>query len=235
MDGFTYIDIFDTKGIEYLIIIAFLILIIPFWIIINKPLKIKEKVWEALGILSENILRIPRGLFYSKNHTWTHLEKSGNAIVGLDDLLLHLTGKVEFSHLRAPGERVAKGDFIAVINQDGKHLKIASPISGEIQNVNALLKNQTDVINNDPYGKGWIYKIKPENWVAETNSCLMADEAVSWSKQELARFKDFIAVSKNSQEAVILQEGGELIDHPLSGLPKELWRDFQSQFLDEMS
>lgn len=239
MDGFTYTNIFDTKGIEYLIIIAFLILIIPFWIAINKPFKIKEKVWEALGILSENILRIPLGLFYSKNHTWTHLEKSGKALVGLDDLLVHLTGKVELSNLRNPGEQVTKGDFIAVINQDGKHLNIASPISGEIQNVNVLLKKQTDAINQDPYGKGWLYKIKPNNWVAETNTCFMDNEAIAWTKRELARFKDFIATSssKNSPETAnaILQEGGELIDHPLAGLPEEMWRDFQSEFLDEMS
>lgn len=239
MDGFTYTNIFDTKGIEYLIIIAFLILIIPFWIAINKPLKIKEKIWEALGTLSENILRIPQGLFYSKNHTWTHLEKSGKALVGLDDLLVHLTGRVELSNLRKPGDHVYKGDFIAVINQEGKHLNIASPISGEIQNVNALLKKQSDAINEDPYGKGWLYKIKPDNWVAETNTCFIANEAIAWTKNELTRFKDFIAksISKDSPEAAnaILQEGGELIDHPLAGLPKELWRDFQSEFLDDMS
>jgi glycine cleavage system H protein len=68
MDGFNYNNIFETKGIEYLIIIAFLILIVPFWIIINKQSAIKLQARKALGILSANILRIPKGLFYRRIH-----------------------------------------------------------------------------------------------------------------------------------------------------------------------
>ena len=63
MDGFSYNNIFETKGIEYLIIIAFLVLIIPFWIIINKQNAIKMQVKKALGVLSASVLRIPRGFF----------------------------------------------------------------------------------------------------------------------------------------------------------------------------
>ncbi|PIY03114.1 MAG: hypothetical protein COZ21_10625, partial [Bacteroidetes bacterium CG_4_10_14_3_um_filter_31_20] len=70
MDGFSYFNIFETKGIEYLAIIAFLALLIPFWVVLNKQVKITKQIQNALGILSANILRIPQGLFYSKNHTW---------------------------------------------------------------------------------------------------------------------------------------------------------------------
>ena len=61
MDGFSYNNIFETKGIEYLIIIAFLLMIIPFWIIINREASIKSQIRNAIGILSEGILRIPQG------------------------------------------------------------------------------------------------------------------------------------------------------------------------------
>lgn len=238
MDEFTYSNIFDTKGIEYLIIIAFLFLIIPFWLTLNKPLMIKEKIGLALSTLSENILRIPQGLFYSKNHTWTHLEMSGNATIGVDDLLLHLTGRVAMINLKVPGESVAKGECIALLSQNGKQLKITSPLSGEIQNVNHSLSEKTGLINSDPYENGWIYKIKPDNWKDETSTCLFASQAIAWSKEELSRFKDFIAISleKYAPETakVVLQEGGELIDHPMVELPKELWNDFQAQFLNKL-
>jgi len=236
MDAFTYTNIFDTKGIEYLIIIGFLLLIIPFWIFINKPLKLREKMREALGALSENILKIPQGLFYSKNHTWTHLEKSGFAKVGLDDLLLHITGNVEIADFKNSGEKISKGDVIAEIHQNGKRLKITSPISGEIQSINTTLKENSSVINEDPYGKGWVYKIKPDRWVEETKSYFLAEDASEWVKNELTRFKDFVAMSvkKYSPESamLIMQEGGELSDNPLSEMPKEVWTDFQKQFLD---
>ena len=111
MDGFSYNNIFETKGIEYIIIIAFLVLIIPFWIIINKQAGLKGRYKKAFGILTAGILRIPQGMFYSKNHTWAHLEKSGIAKVGLDDFLLHITGEVKFSNLKNPGDIINKGRF----------------------------------------------------------------------------------------------------------------------------
>lgn len=239
MDGFTYINIFDTKGIEYLVIIGFLLLLIPFWRSLNKPLTVRAKVMSTLGVLSSNILKVPQGLFYSRNHTWTFLEKSGIASVGLDDLLLHITGQVHVNNFKAPGDKVRKGERIAEIAQNGGHLTIKSPISGEIQGVNNSLREEFGAMNDDPYGGGWIYKIKPEKWTEETNSYFLANEATLWFKTELLRFKDFIAMSLNkySPESamVILQEGGELADNPLSGMPAEVWHDFQVHFLDKVS
>jgi glycine cleavage system H protein len=236
MDGFTYNNIFDTKGLEYLIIIAFLVLIIPFWLLINRQSKITRHIKRAFGNLSATILRIPQGLFYSKYHAWTFMEKSGNARVGLDDLLLHLTGDVKIRDLKKPGNIISKGELIIDIDQNGKVLQICSPISGRIMDTNKTLFDNPGVLVEDPYGRGWIYKIKPSEWIAETSSYYLAEGAVTWLKTELERFKDFLAVSmkKYSPETsmVILQDGGELCDNPLSELPDEVWRDFQKSFLN---
>jgi glycine cleavage system H protein len=236
MDGFSYHNIFETKGIEYLIIIGFLIMIIPFWILINKEVSIKTRIRNAIGSLSEGILKIPFGLFFSKNHTWAHIEKSGVAEVGIDDFLLHITGEVKFTGLRAPGSFIRKGELLAGIDHNGKVLQVYSPISGKVTDTNRLLTAAPSAINEDPYEKGWIYKIEPSKWIEETDTCLMANEALEWTRMEFSRFKDFIAgsVTKYSPEAamVILQDGGELCDRPLSDLPDEVWHDFQKSFLD---
>jgi glycine cleavage system H protein len=236
MDGFSYNNIFETKGMEYLIIITFLIMIIPFWIMINRQSRISGNIQKALGILSAGILRIPFGIFHSRNHTWAFLEKSGNAKVGLDDLLLHFTGEVKFNKLKTPGNFINKGELLADIVQDGKLLQLYSPISGRITKTNTMLYDHPEVLNEDPYGKGWVYMIKPSEWISDTSSCYLAEEAVNWSKSELDRFKDFLAVSmkKYSPETsmVILQDGGELCDKPLSELPDKVWQDFQKSFLN---
>ena len=112
MEGFSYSDIFATKGMEYVIIIAFLALLIPFWVVLNKQVKVNKQIQRALGFLSASILKIPQGLFYSQNHTWMYMEKSGAAKVGLDDLLMHITGEVKFSQLKNPGEMINKGDLL---------------------------------------------------------------------------------------------------------------------------
>ena len=236
MDGFSYSDIFATKGIEYIVIIAFLALLIPFWIVLNKQAKITRQIQTTLGALSAKILRIPQGLFYSGNHIWMHMEKAGTAKVGLDDLLLHLTGKVKFSTLKKPGEPINKGDLLTEIDQNGKMLRIYSPLSGKITDTNLTLNESNGMLNDDPYGKGWIYKIKPSNWIAETKSCYFAEEATEWSAKELERFKDFLARTMKNYHSetamIIMQDGGEICDHSLSILPDEIWKDFQKEFLN---
>ncbi len=237
MDGFSYSNIFETKGIEYIVVIIFFAILIPFWIILNKKVKVTRQLQKTLGVLTANVLKIPQGLFFSKNHTWTHLEVSGIAKVGLDDLLLHITGDVKFSDLKKPGQHVRKGDILAQVDRNGKQLTILSPISGEVINANPMLNEDSDAISQDPYGQGWMYKIKPMNWIAETNSYYMAEDATNWSKLELDRFKDFLSLSMRKYSAdtalITLQDGGELCDNPISELPNELWQDFQKDFLNQ--
>ena len=236
MDGFTYNNIFETKGIEYLAIIAFFAILIPFWLLLNKQAKITRQIQKTLGILTAKVLRIPQGVFYSNNHTWTFLEKSGTAKVGLDDLLLHITGEVKLFNLKKNGESIKKGEVIAEIEHQGKVLQICSPISGDIVNFNSTLIENPGILNDDPYEKGWMFKIKPLNWISDTNKYHLAEEATQWSVNELQRFKDFLSATmpKYAPEPsnVILQDGGELLDHTLSELPAEVWEDFQKNFLN---
>ena len=235
MDQFTYTDIFDTKGIEYLIVIAFLLLIIPFWIMLNRPVRLKTRLIETAGALTAGILRIPRGLFFSRNHTWSQLEGSGLARIGMDDLLLHLTGGVEVGFLQSQGEKVSRGDVVARIIQGNKELKITSPISGEIEQVNTGLGESPGVVNEDPYGS-WLYRIRPDKWQEETSKSYLAGEASQWMEGELSRFKDFLAGALAGGDTPasepVLQEGGELVDFPLSGMEQKVWSAFQAKFLD---
>ncbi len=238
MDGFTYHDIFQTKGIEYIIIIIFLSLLIPFWLIINKKKEIVRRIRKVIGILTMDVLKIRKGIYYSNNHTWAFLEKSGVARIGVDDLLMHITGELKMTFLKSPDDTVRKGEVIAEAEQQGKRLKIQSPVSGRIVRENSALLNDPLILNEDPYDRGWLFTLQPDNWVDDTHTYYLADEAVRWSEKELKRFKDFMAVSlgKVSPEPgmVILQEGGELSDNPLSGMPGEIWQDFQEQFLEKV-
>ncbi len=236
MNGFTYQNIFDTKGIKYLVIISFRLLLIPFWLALNKKVKISEQVRKVLGVLTSAVLKVPQGIFYSKNHTWAYLKKSGNAQVSIDDLVLHITGEVKLGQLKSPGDTIKKNELLAEIEQDGKILCIYSPISGKIVDSNPELVANPDLLLKEPYEKGWLFNIKPTNWVADIHSYYLAEEATGWLQSELVRYKDFLAAksAKYSTETsmTILQDGGELADSSLSSMPDGMWHDFQKEFLN---
>jgi glycine cleavage system H protein len=235
MEGFTYTNIFETKGIEYLVIIAFFAVLVPVWAFFNRKPKPAAALNKPNGFISAGTLRIPQGVFFSKYHTWAHMEKTGLAHVGLDDLLVHITGDVKLTQFKKPGEYIRKGELLAKIRYNGYSLDVLSPISGEVQQTNAELEENPALIKDDPYLLGWIYSIKPENWKADTDSYYLAEDATNWAIQELERFKDFLAVSASGvmpqSVGVVLQDGGELMEKPLSSFPKEVWDDFQKNFL----
>jgi glycine cleavage system H protein len=204
--------------------------------IINRRKEITRHLHKMVGTLTADMLKIYKGVFFSNNHTWAHLDKSGTAEVGLDNFLLNLTGEAQINHQQKPGEYVRKGDLLTEIEQKGKVLRIYSPISGKILVANMQLNDSYEMLLDDPFVKGWIYKLEPSDWKAETGYLFLGEEATLWLKKELERFKDFIATSmgRSSPEAsmVIFQEGGELRNHCLAELPDEIWQDFQKEFLD---
>lgn len=236
MDGFTYHNIFETKGIEYIAIILFFALLIPFWYMLNHQSKLKKVIKKKLGNLSAGILKIPQGLFFSRNHTWAHLEKSGMAKVGIDDLILHMTGDVKVASLRTPGETLSKGDLLSEIEHKGNLLRIYSPVSGEVVKANTRLISSPEILNEDPYESGWLCQVKPFKWVEETNTYYLAESATEWSVREIDRVKRFLAASMTKYSAdpekIILQDGGEIRDHPMDELPDKVWKDFQDNFLN---
>ncbi len=235
MEGYTYTNIFETKGIEYLVIIAFFAILVPFWLILNRKTKQSKLVSKTSGLITINSIRIPQGIFFSKYHTWAHLEANGDAKVGIDDLLLHITGNVRIDNIKNPGEIIKKGDLLTRITHNGKNLNVLSPVSGEIIATNSIIADNPEQTTEDPLRQLWIYNIKPTNWKAETNTYYLADEAIIWMLQELARIKDFLstAVTKYIPEpaGIVLQDGGELMDQPLAEFPQEVWNDFQEEFL----
>lgn len=235
MEGFTYNNIFETKALEYLIIVFFFALLVPFWMLLNKKNKPKSQLQSEPGFLTAGTLKLPQGIFFSKYHTWVHLEKNGEAKVGLDDLILHLTGDVSVSLYKSAGEIIGKGEPLARIQYNGNSLELASPVSGEISTGNEMLLENPVLMKDDPYQQGWLYSIKPLNWKADTDSCFLAEDATVWANNELVRVKDFLAISTSKTlsepSVVIMQDGGEIMEKALAHFPQEVWQEFQETFL----
>lgn len=232
MDGYSYIDIFDTKGIEYIVIISFLLLLIPFSIYIEKKATMAGELRKAIAYASDKLWALRKGAYYSKQHTWAQLDGTGLAKIGINGLLAGITGDSRIIPLRYSSEMIRKGDVLAELGSNGKRLRVYSPVSGQVLKINPELESrQSDLPNLE-----WICEIKPVNWKEETGSYFLAEEAIPWLRAEFERIRDFLA-EKSAQHSpglsmVVLQDGGEFAPGALDHLPAETWRAFQLEFLD---
>lgn len=190
----------------------------------------------ALNHFDGQSVQLPGGLFYDKTHTWAFLEPNGLVKVGIDDFMLHITGKITRIEMKQPGEKIKKGDPLCTIVHDGKQLRLYAPVSGTIKSRNPLLSGDASALNRAPYSEGWIYEMEPANWLRELDFLSMADKYREWMKGEFTRLRDFIAsalqVHQGGLSPLILQDGGTLVDNVLSEMEPAVWEDFQSQFID---
>lgn len=234
MDAFSYKNIFDTKGVEYLIIIGFLILLVPFVFLLNRKKRNlnRRTLTPVAGSLESSL---PRGLLLNRNHTWVHLARSGQASVGFDSLVSRLIGDLSISFLKSTGDSIQRGEPIVEFNQGAKRLVLTSPLTGTITDINNILLHEGEWACEDPYGQGWLYQVYPDNWMGETSHCLLADTAARWLVGEVNRFRDFMSARLHlfytGMGNSVLQDGGELRNRLLSDLPAHLWLEIQDEFM----
>ncbi|MBN1602126.1 MAG: glycine cleavage system protein GcvH [Chitinispirillaceae bacterium] len=115
---------------------------------------------------------VPADRKYAKTHEWVKIE--GNlAVVGISDHAQDSLGDITFVDLPKPGAQVRGGSECAVIESVKAAGDLYSPVSGKIAEINESLETVPEKINTDPYGEGWIIKIKDFN-AAEFDNLLDA-------------------------------------------------------------
>ena len=103
-------------------------------------------------------MNIPSNLLYTKDHEWIKIE-NGIATVGITDYAQGELGDIIFIELPEIGDSVQAKDSIGTIEAVKTVADIYSPVDGEILEVNIDLEDQPELINNEPYYKGWIFKL----------------------------------------------------------------------------
>ncbi len=185
----------------------------------------------------ENSVKIPKGLYFDKTHTWAFMEKDGLVKIGIDDFLQHVTGPITRIELKNAGDKIKKGDWLLTLVQKGKQLKVYAPVSGTITTHNKAVVTNSTFLNSAPYTDGWVYTIEPANWMREIQFLNMSEKYTTWLKGEFSRLKDFLAsfmakITTPEFATVVLQDGGVLKDNLLADLGPEVWEDFQTKFID---
>lgn len=117
---------------------------------------------------------IPTDLKYAKSHEWVRVA-GGVGTVGISDHAQHELTDVVFVELPEVGRKVKAGDACAVVESVKTASDIYSPVSGEITEINKAAADNPALVNTDPYGNGWFFKIKLAD-PAELNSLLNPEQ-----------------------------------------------------------
>jgi glycine cleavage system H protein len=126
--------------------------------------------------------KIPDTLKYTKSHEWVRREADGTLTVGITDHAQDLMGDLVYVELPEPGAQVAAAKECAVVESVKAASDVYTPVSGEITEVNSALGDTPEIINKDPYGAGWMFKLRPSN-AAEVNALL---DAAAYGEQVAA-------------------------------------------------
>ncbi|HDI79284.1 MAG TPA: glycine cleavage system protein GcvH [Desulfobacteraceae bacterium] len=130
---------------------------------------------------------MPEDLYYEENHFW--LRPEGDLVVmGMDDFAQKMAGDIVYVQLPDEGKRLKKGKRFAKI-ESGKWLgKVYAPFNGELAEVNEELETNPGLINEDCYGKGWMYKLRPDD-MKDLEGLIHGKEAIEeWLLKDIEKY-----------------------------------------------
>ena len=116
-------------------------------------------------------MNVPKDLKYAKSHEWVRVE-GDTATVGISDHAQHELTDIVYVELPEVGARIEAGNECAVVESVKAASDIYAPVTGDVVAVNEELSSAPELLNDDPYGKGWMFKVK----VSELGELMSADD-----------------------------------------------------------
>ena len=117
---------------------------------------------------------VPDELRYAKTHEWVRLEPDGSITVGITDHAQEQMGDLVYVELPDVGRIVSNAEELAVVESVKAASDVYSPVAGEVAEVNEALTDAPELVNGDPYGEGWLFRISP-NDVSDVEEMLDAE------------------------------------------------------------
>lgn len=127
-------------------------------------------------------MNVPQDLLYSKEHEWVRVE-NGSAVVGITDYAQDQLGDVVYVELPEEGSSFGREESIASLESVKAVSDVYIPVSGQVVDVNAKLADEPETLNQDPYGEGWIVRVRLSD-ETELDDLMSADDYTNYLKEE---------------------------------------------------
>jgi glycine cleavage system H protein len=174
---------------------------------------------------------LPGGVFISEGHVWANVTVPGLVRVGMDDFTRKMIGRIDAIELPAKGSPVKKGERLFAIRQGERLAVFKSPITGKINSVNSDLAQNLAWLERQPYEKGWICSIKPEQLATELENMKIGERAATWYQEEIKRVRTLLAPESGNGHLGGVAEVASLVEGQLEEMDERVWKKFAASFL----
>lgn len=107
--------------------------------------------------------KVPGDRKYTKDHEWVRSEADGTAVVGITDHAQQQLGELVFVELPETGRSFGSGENCAVVESVKAASDVYAPVAGTVIAVNEALGSEPGLVNTDPYGAGWLFRVQPDS------------------------------------------------------------------------
>ena len=167
------------------------------------------------------------GLRYHQGHTWARLEDPGLVTIGLDDFARRLVGPVDQIELPCGGSALLQGETGFRVGRGDRWASLLSPIDGEVVEVNRALLAAPNDISDDPYGRGWICRVRPRNTALSMRNLLGGTLARRWLEDEGTH----LGASLAQEAGGAMADGGAPAADFERHLDNDVWTRLAERFL----
>jgi len=229
----TLIDILQNAGIFlgglFVRLLFFLVVLaavlIPVLVVFEaiqgvKALKRRRDGLEVIG--GVKVLSRRR---YAPGHTWLGRRLLGGLRVGLDDLAQRLFPNLTSVDLPKPGRLLRKGEPAIYLRSEGREAFLPAPITGLVVAVNRAVERMPGLLNASPYGRGWLFALRPAS--ASYREFPTGPAACAWFRAEEDRLRQAL----ESELGLAAADGGQLIERPATLLSPDRWTVVVASFL----
>ena len=125
---------------------------------------------------------VPEGLYYSKEWTWVKVE-NGKVRIGITDYAQKQLKEIVFADLPRAGDEIVKDEPFGTVESVKSVSDLIAPVSGKVEEVNEEVVDNPEVINENPYGAGWLILVSPSNLDEDLKTLMSFEESVKWHKK----------------------------------------------------
>ncbi len=128
-----------------------------------------------------NDYEVKEGLYYSKEYEWVKIE-NGKARIGITDYAQKQLREIVYAELPEVGSSIKQNEPYGTVESVKAVSDLVAPLTGTVEEVNEKARDQPEIINEDPYGEGWLLIISPTNLEEELKNLMDFEKAVEWHK-----------------------------------------------------